>query len=1319
MLIALLAVGLDTPTDNPQPVSSAGIDLPAQATDSWWAQARQHLAQREYHVTADGDIWQAPNRAQGLRFRFEAGAISAQPRRTSSRPWSWSWRTTAFGRTSTMAAVTATPGRPSANRIDFRHPDFVEWYLNSTAGLEQGFDVAAPPAGEGFLCIEAEVTTALTPQISAGATGFDYLDGDGAARLVYDKLLAIDATGRELPGTMELTATGLRLLVDDTRALYPVTIDPLLSSPDWTKESDHTDAEFGISASTAGDVNGDGYSDVIVGAPGYDADECGWAFVYHGTADGLHVVPDWDWDHYNYGARFGSSVAGLGDVNGDGYDDVAIGAPGFGTGSTGEVRVFHGSADGLAAVSSFIEQGDASVDGFGAIVAAAGDVNGDGYADLLTTGDGVFVFMGSDTGLRTYGHWNADDTGAFGAAVAGAGDVNGDGYDDILVGSPDWDQVYQVNNGRAQLFLGSADGPEDEDSWETHGGLSYVRTGTAVGAAGDMNGDGYADFVVSTPLEAGGHDHNIKCYYGSADGPEFAWSSNGEHVNTSFGTALAPAGDVNGDGYADVMVASEGYPVDGLYVGRVDIYYGGASVTGDAPDWSALGEQDQEHYGHSVAPAGDVNGDGFADIIIGAPDWSNPQVSEGRAQVFLGSPSLPTPLPNWVVESNQANAHLGSSVASLGDVNGDGYSDVLVGAAYFDNGQANEGAAFVYLGTQDGLMVVPFWYCESNQENALFGACVSAAGDVNGDGYPDALVGASNYEGSAYNEGHAFLWHSTPGGIPAGNPDNADWVGSHGQASSQYGSALAAAGDVNGDGYADIVVGAPNYDNGSFNEGMVLVYHGSSTGLSTTPAWTRDSDQADSRYGSAVASAGDFNGDGYDDIVVGAPQYDHPQSGEGMVSVYIGGPDGLAEGAPFWYAESDEDGAGLGCSVTSLANQGVGECSGVVAGAEDYDGSVAGSGAIFAWPGDQSPGASGTPSNASWSVLGDQAGGLAMVKLAAAGDIDGDGHGDLLVGVPAYDTYAGTNAGGILVYLGGPEGLEDNVPDGWVLGDQATAYLGWGVAGAGDVNGDGFDDLIMSADYYDAGQDGEGRVYLFYGNGPGGRVRKIKQMRDDFSAPVARGGLSGGLDAFGLDAMLRSAGGRGRARLEWEVDEYPGTFASPTRGFSEWVDTGAPDGAMGSRVLIQTVVDGLSSGTQYCWRARVRTDDPAFTGSPWHNLPGTGLVSPMLRTSGGPVGVHEDDLPAAAGRLTNHPNPFNPVTTICFQVPAGQHVRLAVYDVKGRRVALLLDGEVPAGRQEIAWQGRDDAGRGLASGVYMARLETPAETWVQKMLLAK
>ncbi|GAF96313.1 unnamed protein product, partial [marine sediment metagenome] len=265
-------------------------------------------------------------------------------------------------------------------------------------------------------------------------------------------------------------------------------------------------------------------------------------------------------------------------------------------------------------------------------------------------------------------------------------------------------------------------------------------------------------------------------------------------------------------------------------------------------------------------------GDGYDDVIVGAPEFDiDEDKYDGRAEVFYGSSTGLSSDPDWTEDSDQIFAAFGISVGSAGDMDGDGYDDVVIGAHTYDNGETNEGRAFVYLGDETGLSDSPDWTAESNQATAYFGISVGAAGDVNGDGCADVIVGAYSYDNGETNEGRAFVYHGCATDLTA----IPDWTAESDQPNAGFGNSVGTAGDVNGDGYADVIIGASGYDNGQEDEGRAFVYHGSSTGLSTSLGWTAESDQEGAYFGNSVGTAGDVNGDGYADVIVGALMYDN------------------------------------------------------------------------------------------------------------------------------------------------------------------------------------------------------------------------------------------------------------------------------------------------------------------------------------------------------------------------------------------------------------------------------------------------------------
>jgi len=253
---------------------------------------------------------------------------------------------------------------------------------------------------------------------------------------------------------------------------------------------------------------------------------------------------------------------------------------------------------------------------------------------------------------------------------------------------------------------------------------------------------------------------------------------------------------------------------------------------------------------------------------------------------------------DWATESDQANCSFGQAIASAGDVNGDGYSDIIIGAFSYDNGQTDEGRALVYHGSSTGLdkqgtrpagnPTNADWSAECNQGGGHFGrSAVASAGYVNGDGYSEVIVGALNYDYNLNSDsGRVYVYYGSASGLSAG----ASWTAANSDPYTYVGRSVACAGDVNGDGYADVIMGAHGWDLTGINDdrGRVYVFHGSASGLSGSADWYKNGANQADNLGAKVASLGDVNGDGYADVAVGAIYHDNTESNEGKVYLYYG-----------------------------------------------------------------------------------------------------------------------------------------------------------------------------------------------------------------------------------------------------------------------------------------------------------------------------------------------------------------------------------------------------------------------------------------------
>jgi hypothetical protein len=714
----------------------------------------------------------------------------------------------------------------------------------------------------------------------------------------------------------------------------------LSTTPQTFDPTNQLQARFGFSAAAA-DVNGDGYSDLFIAADEYDAlgSNVGQVYGYRGSATGIVPTVFWTSVGPNQAdARFGWPVECAGDVNGDGFADLLISAAEYnqsGTSNSGRSYLYLGNSTGLN-ISAVWEvtpelQVDASLHGQGG-AAGAGDVNGDGFDDILVgvpgfdsgsgTSEGrVHLYLGGPGGPSTTSTWSvdpADETEArFGARARGAGDVNGDGYADVIIGAPG----ASGGEGRTYHYLGRASpvGLLAAPSWPVDAANQVgANFGLWANAAGDVNGDGLADAVVSasdydgTSVNEGRAwlflgDHNLG-FTGSSINPVSLAGNSDRGAE-----AIAMAGDVNGDGFADVIVGAPKYSNQGVEEGRILLYLGTATgLSTTALLTREPANSTAAHFGAAVAGAGDVNGDGFADVIVGAPGLAIGDPEEGRAYLYTGNASGLSGTAAWFTDQTSILTHYGFAVAGGGDVNADGYADVLVGAPDYDNQNSDEGIAFLFLGGPAGLPASPSWSAEPGGLTSQFGAAIAHAGDVNRDGFGDVLIGAPGYGGSP-GEGGAFLYLGNATGLNATFAWSAEPTNTN---NARYGAAVAGIGDVNRDGYADLAVGAPAATGTAGTEGRTYTYLGAASGVPTASTVLEPSNTSSALYGSAIAGVGDLDGDGYDDALVGAPGWSGANR-EGRAYLHLGAAAGLVSTAALFFSPTSTAFAGYGTSVAA------------------------------------------------------------------------------------------------------------------------------------------------------------------------------------------------------------------------------------------------------------------------------------------------------------------------------------------------------------------------------------------------------------------
>ncbi|NQZ10759.1 MAG: FG-GAP repeat protein [Algicola sp.] len=537
------------------------------------------------------------------------------------------------------------------NQVTLTHNDGIEeWYINSYKGLEHGFNVHQRLPGQGRLQLNINVPVG-TVQQNGDDIKVRLADG---RQIDAQKLVVVDARQQRLASQMvRLSGGQIQLQINDASARYPLVIASLvINAPVTTVEGGQDNAKLGFSVAGAGDVNNDNYDDVIVGAPFYDngPNDEGAAFVYHGSASGISTVIVSQLESDQGGSRFGDSVNGAGDVNNDGYADVIVGASLYIDGpGQGAAFIYHGSNTGISTTATSQLQNDQANVEFGIRVAGVGDVNGDNYDDVivgLPYYDGVgdnsgiaSIYYGSAAGVdTTVDHqWHGEQAGdQLGFSVAGAGDVNGDNYVDVVVGALAYGSSAE---GAAFVYHGSDSGLSATATSTLAGTQAAAQFGYSVAGAGDINADGYDDVVVGARHHNGANGAKTGAafvYHGSSSGLSSTATSywEGKNLGDEFGGSVAGVGDVNKDGYADVIVGLSKWSGG---QGAVVVFEGCSTGFSVNWDWVKLGGQSGSEYGISVAGAGDVNNDGYADVMSGAHLGSNGNTNEGAAYVYHGS----------------------------------------------------------------------------------------------------------------------------------------------------------------------------------------------------------------------------------------------------------------------------------------------------------------------------------------------------------------------------------------------------------------------------------------------------------------------------------------------------------------------------------------------------------------------------------------------------------------------------------------------------------------------------------------------------------
>ncbi|WP_445013901.1 beta strand repeat-containing protein, partial [bacterium endosymbiont of Bathymodiolus sp. 5 South] len=1042
--------------------------------------------------------------------------------------------------------------------------------------------------------------------------------------------------------------------------------------------------QSGVSVSCAGDVNGDGLDDLIVGARYADPSgklNAGKSYVVFGKADGSAIDLSAIADANNPIGGFvingaaasdknGISVSSAGDVNGDGLDDLIVGATHAdlnGKKDVGKSYVVFGKADSSAinlstiatgnSSGGFVINGEEANDWSGISVSSAGDVNGDGLDDLivgaahadlsgkLDAGKSYVVFGKADSSAinlstiaasNSLGGFviNGEETNDWsGLSVSSAGDVNGDGLDDLIVGAGRANLNGKSNVGKSYVVFGKtngnaidlstiADANNPTGGFVINGEIKYDYSGFSVSNAGDVNGDGLDDLIVSaykgdpsSKSEAGktyvvfGKANNSAIdlsVIADVSNPTGGFVINGEAAENYSGWSVSSAGDVNGDGLDDLIVGAPYANPDGKsFAGKSYVVFG--KINSSAINLSAIadannptggfvmnGEVTGGESGASVSSAGDVNGDGLDDLIVGAK-YANPNGHDsGKSYVIFGKTDTnaidlaklggnPKHTIDYLGDKN-ANTFTGASrdeifVAGAGNdtLTGNGGMDVfnaglgtdsiLINAsnitALEKTGTGNrarvDGGGGVDTLKLDGASLILDLTKISNTRirdieiidirgsgnntlklnlNDLLDASTSTnilkvlgdSGDTVSISGFIKVSGITRTEGDVtydvYTHGYASTDTKAALWVQQGvsmKDMHRGFVINGKVAGDQSGYSVSSAGDVNGDGLDDLIVGAPFADlSGKSNAGKSYVVFGKADGSAinlsaiadannSTGGFVINGEAADDRSGYSVSSAGDINGDGLDDLIVGAwgsqiwtgksyVVFGKANSSAINLSAIVDADNPTAGGFVI-NGEAEDNRSGFSVSSAGDVNGDglddliVGAWTADPSGKSDAGKSYVVFGKANSNAINLSTIADANNPTGGFVINGEVANDRSGYSVSSAGDVNGDGLDDLIVGAWDSETWTGKSyvvfgkANSSAINLSAIADA-NNPTGGFVInGEVANDRSGYSVSSAGDVNGDGLDDLIVGATYADpSGKSNAGKSYVVFGKADGSAI---------------------------------------------------------------------------------------------------------------------------------------------------------------------------------------------------------------------------------------
>lgn len=677
------------------------------AADDWMTHATAQIEKETYHFKNTGKEYGVLNKKQHLLFAASAGKLMVKPAGDKA-----SWNSMLE-----LVSVGALPAKKETsvfardNYLRFIHDQYDVEYINNESGLRQNFIVKNKPVNKEGLQVTMKVSGSLVPSVIHENILQLTHKPSGKVYIKYDGLKVWDANNKILDAAMLLSENNeLIIKVADANAVYPVTIDPLTHAAEWTISADgvlpalltslqlQVDAMVGYSVAGVGDVNGDGFDDVAIGAPSAidiiagpsTVTGAGAVFLYFGSATGLPATASRVLRASTpvANALFGFSIAG-GNVAGDSKSDIIIGAPG---------ESYTASVSGLPSTATVTA---GKVYTFRGEDIAAGPASP--FADMFLDGAGFF-----SNGVIGVLLSNIGTNALFGFSVAATGDMNNDGLGEVIVGAPGYAgiQLLDVRSGAAFVYYSSnlasntpvqLNAPSLLD-FPLLSDINGLLFGFSVDGAGDYNKDGKQDVVVGAP---GGLSISLNNLLGGT-AYVFPGKTDNTGINTTIQAQLTAGGGLLG-------------PVANL-------------------------------FGYNVKGAKDAAGIRTGTILASAPSGnvlsnvlSGLQLKAGNIHVFTPASAGGTHTPRQSFTSPRATSLLnilalqpinvsvlfGTAIDNMRDVNCDGIGDLIVGEPLSTGVgligvNAVGGAAYVFLGRADSTYTpAPYWALENTVSQSL------------------------------------------------------------------------------------------------------------------------------------------------------------------------------------------------------------------------------------------------------------------------------------------------------------------------------------------------------------------------------------------------------------------------------------------------------------------------------------------------------------------------------------------------------------------------------------------------------------------------